>query len=329
MAADWDSGEYDTHADTVKISETRTSAAAYDGYDADPDAENYASGNDSETACRDQGRPDSPNGLGSYLSEDPGEENEHAQDDYAQINDEHTETPETSRSGETPDTWGDSDPDAENYADLDHLGTVSPDGPDNAQGGDHAADHGDNTDATQQDQDQPAEENVEQTLPPEQQRISALEAANANARQQIADANQKIAELEAKNDEQSTRMDRIERLLADPEKKPMDPSAGEHGGDKTTAAVDHQKEQEAAITEHEGTRPAADTKDAHRLTWRRAASAENVGLASTALGAADTVTQFAMHATAEGVIGLGAMVLGGASVGLAKLEKKRKEQKKA
>ena len=43
------------------------------------------------------------------------------------------------------------------------------------------------------------------------------------------------------------------------------------------------------------------------------------------MGAADTVAQFAMHATPEGVADLGAMVLGLASLGLGKAKKRRKE----
>jgi hypothetical protein len=53
-------------------------------------------------------------------------------------------------------------------------------------------------------------------------------------------------------------------------------------------------------------------------------SAENFGAAGTLLSAADTITQFAMHATPEGVVGLATTVLGLAALGLGKAEKNRK-----
>jgi hypothetical protein len=327
MAADWDSGGYGGGGDTVKISETHTSDAGLDAYDVDPDAENYAAGNDPETAYQNQGRPDSPNGLGRYTSQDAYQENEHAEYE-TELGDENAETQQASHTSQTFDMWGDADPDAANYADLDGIGTSSPDAKDGPDKDERAPDRSTAADASQPDQDQPAERNVEETQPPEQQRISALEAENADARQQLAYANPKIAELEAKNDDQAARLDRIEQFLADSHQNQADAGAQEHGGDKPAASADHQTAQDVAISEHKTTPESRDVRDAEGPRWRRMSSAENVGLASTALSAADTVAQFTMHATPEGVVGLGAMVLGVASVGLAKLEKKRKENKK-
>ncbi|MBV9448917.1 MAG: hypothetical protein JO345_23770 [Streptosporangiaceae bacterium] len=65
MSADRDSGGHDPAADSVKITETH-SAAGEIAYDVDPDTENYAAGNDPETAYRNHGRPDSPNSWSDY-----------------------------------------------------------------------------------------------------------------------------------------------------------------------------------------------------------------------------------------------------------------------
>ena len=307
MAADWDGSGYDGSADTVKISETHTGTADFDAYEADPDAENYAAGNDPVTAYRNQGRPDGPNGLDSYVNEGGNQETQLAQGADAESDGANAETQETNSAVQTLDQWGDTDPDAENYAELDDIGTTA--------------------DASRPDQDQLAERiDAEGTLSPELQRINALESENADAQKQIAETNQRIAELETENQDQVARLDRIEQLLANTEKNPVD-TAEKGDGDKPAGSVDHQGAQVTAIAEHKDSDVGISNDDVQRHDWRRAASAERVGLASTALGATDTVAQFAMHATPEGVVGLGAMVLGVASLGLAKLEKKRKENK--
>ena len=51
MAAEWDHGGYDGNPDTVEITE-HNAAATNDAYDVDPDAENYAAGNNTEAAYR-------------------------------------------------------------------------------------------------------------------------------------------------------------------------------------------------------------------------------------------------------------------------------------
>jgi hypothetical protein len=315
VAADWDSSGSDAGADTIRFSETSATT-----YDIDPDAANYAAGNDPDTAYRNQGGTDSPNGWGSHAGLDDHQEN----DGYADGADEHDQPREERYDNDTPDLWGDTDPDSALYADLDAKGTGSPDG---RQDSDREDRPEANPDADQSSLEQYAEENAEQTASPEQQRISALETENASAQQRIADADQKIAELEAKNDEQAARLDRIEQFIADSKKNPADSSAADHGGDKIAASSDHQTAQDTAISEHKASGETRDARDADNTRWRRITSAENVGVASTVLGAADTVAQFAMHATPEGIVGLGAMVLGVTAVGLAKLEKKRKDNK--
>jgi septal ring factor EnvC (AmiA/AmiB activator) len=157
------------------------------------------------------------------------------------------------------------------------------------------------------------------------ERFKALEAENAQARQKIADLE---AELKAVKDEQAARFDRIEQLLAGLEKRSDDASAHEHVRDKPTATVDQQGAHDAvgakygqAIAEREDSREGMDTSDARHHGWRRATSSENLGLANTVAGAADTVAQFAMHATPEGIVSLGLTALGVAVTLRARAEK--------
>jgi hypothetical protein len=71
-----------------------------------------------------------------------------------------------------------------------------------------------------------------------------------------------------------------------------------------------------------------DAQEAEHYGWRHAVSAENVGIASTVAGAADTLAQFATHATPEGMVGLGAVTLGLVSLGLGRVEKYKSEKAK-
>jgi hypothetical protein len=158
---------------------------------------------------------------------------------------------------------------------------------------------------------------------PEADRFKALETEHDAARQRIAGLE---AELKAVKDEQATRFDHIEQLLATTDRQPQGTDPPEDGADQpgTTRVPDAKS---PTIADHKGTRQENDAKRAElteATRWRRAVSSENVGIAGTLVGAADTVAQFAMHATPEGVAGLGAMVLGLASLGLAKAEKHRK-----
>jgi hypothetical protein len=307
-----------------------------DGPPAEPEPEsvNEPTGADNEVGQGDVGRSDCTPAAGVggggvsaetlEAAEGPvgdGEDARPAGEDVARA--------EPSSADEVPNMPADRpDPDAENHAGLDGPGASSPDMQRRLHRDERAAGRNAGADAGQAGQDRPAQDDSEQRPPPDQQRIGALEAESSDTRQQLASARQQIAELQAKNDEQSARLDRIEELLADARTSQVDASAKDHDRDKLGGPAEHQTAQDAAIAEHEGSRQTADTKDAHRLTWRRVASADNFGIASTALGAADTVTQFAMHATPEGMVALGSMAFGLASLGMAKLEK-RKENKKA
>jgi hypothetical protein len=222
------------------------------------------------------------------------------------------EAPDTDSTSEPADLRSDTEPGTANHADAGD-GTRSPGTGDNLQHDEHGTDRGADS---QPDQTGLAEADAEHTLSPEQQRISALEAENADARQQIAD-------LKADNEAQAARLDRIEQLLARADRSPATADAHEHGEDKPDASVASAK-RDAAIAENKDTTQGTDAKRAGHTGWRHVASAENLGMASTVVGAAGDMAGFAMHATPEGVVGLGATVLGLASLGLAKLEEKRK-----
>jgi hypothetical protein len=335
---------YDGNTDTVNISEASPALDA--AYDADPDIENYAAGNNPETAYRDQDRTDGPNSWSSYTNHDNYQGNKHG-DDAA----EGTGPRETGSTSQRSDLWGDTDPDAQNYADIDRYGASRADLP-NSPGQGEPSPVGD-VDSGRPDQAQPGEAGTERELSPEQQRISALEADNAGVKQRLADATQETADakqeaadanqeaadakqqvadlkadLKTANDAQTARMDRFEQLLARSDRPPDTAEAHEH--DEPKAPADQHRapdtannEHRATIAEHKDTRHGTDAQEAKR-GWRLAASAENVAFASGAVTAADSFAQVAMHATPDGVAGLGAAVLGLASLGIAKLEKHRK-----
>ena len=337
MAADWDNSSYDADTDTVKISDTSTSSAAADTYEADPDAENYAAGNDPETAYQNQGRPDSPNGLSSYDG-DNSDDAWDSQGDYPDTTDENAEADEISHDDQATNWWGDTDPDAANYADIDSPDTLA-DGQDSTHK--TTANAVEEADTSQQDQDQHAEEIPERALPPEQ-RLSALEAENADARQQIIDANQKIADLEAKNteqatqlDEQSARLDRIEQFLAGSEGNPNEESSEDNTTDKPGSRIDQQEKQDAVpgkhhatMAERQNTDEGTATKDARNHGWRRVTSSESLGLIGTFGGAAQALGDFAAHATPDGTIGLGLTAIGVAQILRARAEKKAERNEK-
>jgi hypothetical protein len=327
VAADWDSGGYDASADTVKIDEAR-SAAADGAYDIDPDTENYAAGNDPETAYRDQGRPDSPNGWSGYASEDSYETSGHAEGDHAETADEDAEPLETDGATEPPDLWGDTDPDAANYADLDGNAADGPEGLDGPDPDQAAENHNDTADAGQHDQAEPAQADNRRDSSPEQQQITALEA-------KVADQDQQIADLKAKDDEKTAHFYRIDQQLAALGRQPDGTDATERGDNKPATAADQQQVQDAAVgkhdatmAEHEGTHQVSDADDAGHHGSRRAAWSENFGIASAVAGATDTVTQFAAHTSLEGTLGLGAVALGLASLALGKSDKHAEKKRK-
>jgi uncharacterized coiled-coil protein SlyX len=351
VAADWDSSGTDARADTIEISETSTAATA-DAYDVDPDTENYAAGNDPDIAYRNQGRADSPNGWSSYVSADGYQEN----DDYAEGTGEHDEPQEEGAyDGDTPDLWGDTDPDAANYAELDGIGAGAPDGEQGPQEDLPETDRDGDADADRPSQDPPAQADADQAplpdqqrtspleagqpdqaesavadtgerLSPEQQRIDDLEAQNADAKQTIADlqeknadANQQIAdlkaELEAVKNERATLSEQVP-ARTDGYQGGGETTTPDHGADEPDGARD----QDASRADRKRTDQRADANDAEPAWWRRAGSAENVGAVGTLLGAAD----LAMHGMPGVAVALGATAIGVASWGQVKIEKHRK-----
>jgi hypothetical protein len=327
VAADWDSSGADAHADAVTISETSASTTGYDVGDIDPDLANYDSGNDPDTAYRTQGTPDSPDRLDNVAREDP----DGNQPDYGDHADEHSELPETGDSGQLLDMWGDTDPDAANYADLDGIGTGSPNR-DDAQP-DHDAD------ADRQEQVQQADVSAEHVGAPEQERIDAEEAENADSRQQLADANQKIAGLEAElkavKDEQGARLDRLEQLAASSQRPPENAMAPDQAPDRPGATVEQHEPPDSStgkhlseITGNNNGDKQVNAYDARHTRWRHLASTENVGLAGAVVSATDMVAQFAMHASPEGIVGLTGAAIGVAAAYMAKWDRKKEEKKK-
>jgi hypothetical protein len=296
VAAEWDHGGYDGNADNATISETRVDAGdSSDAYDVDPDIENYAAGNSPETAYRNQGNPDGPNGWIRFVSE--GAHEETGGGDYGDGADQHTELDETHGAGGAPDLWGDIHPDAANYPGLDGQGAA---GPEAREGPDHRESEPDRDGGADTDQ-----------------RISALEAK----------FEAKLADMKAEYDA------RFEEMRAESGQVRETASAHDQSDDKPAPWADQPKAQDAAdathaaiIAENKTSDEGMDRKESEGAHWRRAASAENVAIASGVAGVADTLAQFAMHASPEGVVGLGAAVLGLASLGLAKLEKKRTEK---
>jgi hypothetical protein len=313
VAAEWDHGGT---TDSTRISETGVATAEnIDAYDIDPDIENYAAGNNPETAYRDQGNPDSPNGWSSYASEDVYEETGLAEgDDYGDVADQYTELDEPDGPSESPDLWGDTDPDAANYPGPDGQSAASPDERE-------SPDHGEPT---------PARDVGADT----DQRISVLEAEKADTTQKLAEAEQKIANLEAKNEALTARLDRFEQLFTQSGHLRETASAHEQADDEPVSSADQPKARDAAsakydaaIAEREDSRHGIGVKEAKHYGWRRVASSDNVGIASGVAGVADSLAQLTMHVPAEGVIGLGVAALGLAAAARAKAEKSSEKKK--
>jgi hypothetical protein len=194
-----------------------------------------------------------------------------------------------------------------------------------------AADPRADADPGQAEQAETPERDGGDVLSPEADRLKALEAENDAARQKIADLEAKLADqeagLKAVKEEQAARLDRIEQQLAGADRQPEGTGSPEHGADQPGAMRDPDAKS-PTIAERKGTIQENSLERAEvtkASPWRAVVSGENVGVAGTLVGAADTVAQFAMHATPEGVVGLSAMVLGLASLGLARVEKHRKE----
>jgi hypothetical protein len=154
-------------------------------------------------------------------------------------------------------------------------------------------------------------------LSPETDRLKALETEHDAARQKIADLE---AELKAVKDEQVARLDRIEQLLASTDRPQLE---GANPPEHRTGQPDATRNQDASIDERRKSEEQRDTADAKPARWRRIVSSENAGIASALIGATGTVSDFVMHATPAGAVGLGATAFGLVSLGLAKIEKNR------
>jgi hypothetical protein len=198
---------------------------------------------------------------------------------------------------------------------------------------------------------------------PEQQRIQALEADNADLREQIAEASQKIAnadrrigELEAKNTEAgqrsadleaklaklavsnadheaksaglAARMGRFEQLLAGPGKNPDAASLPERG-DQPPASPDQQELQDAAIDEHRTSDTGITTMQAENQGWRRVPSAENLSRIGTFGTAVASLGEFAAHASPEGGVAATLAAIGVAAVFKGRAEKRAERKRKA
>jgi hypothetical protein len=123
------------------------------------------------------------------------------------------------------------------------------------------------------------------------------------------------------------RVDRIEQFIASSGWRPDSGNAAPDQGVDKPETVETQDPASRAAAERQNGEDPTNSRDAEPSRWRRIATSENAGIASTLVGAADTVAQFGMHATPEGVVGLGATVLGLTALGLATVEKMRKEKK--
>ena len=201
--------------------------------------------------------------------------------------------------------------------------------PDEESGGtltEHANHDGASQETPQASRDSASKSDDAASSEADDERISALEAENTDAQREVAD-------LKAQNGELSARLDRVEGLLADLAKRSDgDSSPVKRGEERSTTAVDEQDRHDAVhqaeIAERNDSKEGADSKDAEPSRWRRMTSAENVGIAGTAVGAADTLAQFTMHATPEGVVGVSATILGLIATGLAKVEQNKAKKSK-
>jgi hypothetical protein len=84
--------------------------------------------------------------------------------------------------------------------------------------------------------------------------------------------------------------------------------------------------QDASFDQRESALQTGESNRAEKPLWRRAVTADNVSAAGTFGSAINTVAQFSMHATPEGMASLGLMMIGLAAFVLGKVEKHRKEK---
>jgi len=251
------------------------------------------------------------------------------------------EAPETGGASEEADLWGGVDPDEANYADLDGPG--EPESPREAE---------------------PVLD-AERPLSPEQQRISKLEAKNAEFSERLAATEHELAEsrqetAEARQDAAESKQDAAEawqvatEAMQDAAESTRENAVLRAELGQTNARVDRleqvvavlarQPDQAAlpertdatstgkhgsAIAEHEGTSDEAVAKDGKRFGWRSStAIGENSEIAGTLVMAADNVAHLAAHVTMDGAVNVGAAVLVLGGLGLSKIGKRADETRK-
>lgn len=320
----WDN--YDPDAELEAMGITRTSEwermragerrdAGYgddqadDDYDTDLDAANYAAGNDPETAWRNQGNPDSPNGLGCQGGDDsaskPHDDPVEGHDaDIEAILGENDHLPEPrTRQEAAADAWD--RPDQTPGETLTQNRNA-----DQTARGQHpyrAAEHDKTSEqASHDDGDASAADQAADTDDALHQRLADLESANAELKTENtqlsrgmaeletgnADLGKRIAEVEARNDTLEARLERLEQKADDPALAAMRNS----GQDAQTVAEEAKKQQP------------------DRPEWR---SNEAVGLAAAVSGGiVTTIADYwsALPATYAG-IAASALGIGAATVG--------------
>lgn len=94
------------------------------------------------------------------------------------------------------------------------------------------------------------------------------------------------------------------------------PADQQQGNDVASA------QRSAVMAEHENSAERWDAKEGRDHGWRRVSSSASLGLIGTVGGAAQTVGEFAAHATPEGAIGLVLTAVGVAQVFRARAEKR-------
>lgn len=129
-----------------------------------------------------------------------------------------------------------------------------------------------------------------------------------------ADYDAKFDELKAKVvSDAEQRGDRPQRSDMAPEHVPDDPAIGQA--------------QEAALEQRDNSRRGSDERNAEPSRWRQLVTSERVSAVGTVANAVNAATLFGMHASPEGMASLGMAVLSLGGLGLAKIEKRRKDKK--
>jgi hypothetical protein len=288
--ADLDPHYYD--GDMKEALANDTSPNRFD-YDEDPDLENYARGLTPETAWRMQGQPDSPDSWARY---DQGEQGD------------------ASGTCDPRDLWGDTDPDAANYADLDDGSTMdlastltsAPDLPDSTgedrvspsehQYPDAASERTDHNDSA-------STETAE--TDPASERIAQLESANQRLQSENADLGRAVAELRSENAQLGKSVEALEARLERLEQNQDDNLAVKAADDRTRGGL------------------AEDSARAKQEQGKKAPSDEAVIFGAAAIGGAlTTAADFVTYVPAD-IAGIGASFLAAGAAGVAWMHKRR------